>query len=66
MADALGMSEPEAARVLGVHPDTLRRWRKRGAVGFVLTPGGRVRYSTEDLHRLRSAMKVEPALGKKL
>lgn len=64
MADALGMSEPEAAKVLGVHPNTLRRWRQRGAIGFTLTPGGRVRYGSEDIRRLVRAMKVDPVLGK--
>jgi predicted site-specific integrase-resolvase len=66
MPDALGLSEPEAARVIGVHPDTLKRWRRRGAVGFVLTPGGRIRYTTEQLHQLRAAMRVDAQLGKKL
>lgn len=64
MADALGMSEPEAAKVLGVHPNTLRRWRKRGAIGFTLTPGNRVRYGSEDIRRLVRAMKVDPKLGR--
>lgn len=66
MADLLGMSEAEAARVVGVHPDTLRNWRKRGAVGYTLTPGGRVRYSSEQLRQLINAMQIEPQVGKKI
>lgn len=57
-------SEPQAARVLGVHISTLRRWRKAGAVGYSLTPGGRIRYSPEDLRRLMAAMQVAPTLGR--
>lgn len=63
MADALGMTEPEAAKALGVHPNTLRRWRRNGAIGYTLTPGNRVRYGTEDLRRLVLAMKIDPTLG---
>lgn len=63
MPDATGLTEPQFARVLGVHPNTLARWRKRGAVGHTLTPGGRIRYSPEDQRRLLLAMKVGPMLG---
>ncbi len=63
MADPLGYTEPQAAQALNIHPCTLRRWRKRGAIGFTLTPGGRIRYSSEDVRRLIQAMHVDPALG---
>lgn len=63
VADPLGMTEPQAARALSVHPDTLRRWRKKGAIGYTITPGGRVRYSSEDIRRLVRNMHVEPVLG---
>lgn len=66
MADPLGMPEPQAARALSVHPDTLRRWRKRGAIGYTITPGGQVRYSSEDIRRLVLNMHVEPVLGSTL
>lgn len=66
MADALGMSEPEAARAIGVHPDTLRNWRKKGAVSYVVTPGGRIRYSAEQIRQLLGAMRVDAQLGKKI
>lgn len=61
---SLGLSEPQAARVLNVSSRTLRRWRKAGAIGHSLTPGGRVFYSSEDLRRLRTAMQVGPLLGR--
>lgn len=63
MSDPLGMTEPQAARALNVHPRTLQRWRRRGAIGYTLTPGGRIRYSAEDVRRLLVAMRVEPTLG---
>lgn len=66
MTNVLGMSEAEAARVVGVHPDTLRNWRKRGAVGYTLTPGGRVRYTSEQLRQLIGAMRVDAQVGKKI
>lgn len=63
MTDPIGLTEQQAANIIGVSPKTLRRWRQKGAVGYSLTPGGRIRYSHEDLHRLRLAMRVTPALG---
>lgn len=63
MPEPSTFSEPQAARILGVGARTLRRWRKAGAVGYSLTPGGRILYTAEDLHRLRSAMRVAPTLG---
>lgn len=62
-SDHQWLTEPQAARVLGIHHDTLRRWRKKGAVGFVLTPGGRVRYLIDDVVRLQTAMRVPATLG---
>ena len=65
MADAIGsFNEAQAARIIGVGARTLRRWRKAGAVGHSLTPGGRIRYSPEDLHQLQAAMCVKPILGR--
>lgn len=59
-------TEPQAARIVGVGARTLRRWRKAGAVGYSLTPGGRILYTAEDLHRLARDMRVEPQLGRPL
>lgn len=63
MSDPQYLNEPAAARLLSVHPRTLRRWRRNGAVGHFLTPGGRIRYSLEDLRSLQSRMKISPTLG---
>jgi excisionase family DNA binding protein len=59
------LSEAQAASVLGVHRDTLRGWRKRGAIGYRMFPGGRIKYSTEDLLAFTEATKVEPDLGRR-
>ena len=64
MPDAFGYTEPETARQLGIGERTLRRWRQAGAIGFSITPGGRIRYTTEDIYRLRAGMIVAPRLGK--
>ena len=37
----------EAAALLGVHPDTLRRWTDEGKVPCTRTPGGQRRYTRE-------------------
>lgn len=63
MLDPSTFTEPQAARVFGVSARTMRRWRTAGAVGYSLTPGGRVLYTVADLDRLRAAMHVEPMLG---
>lgn len=39
----------EAAAVLGVHPDTLRRWADSGKVPSARTPGGERRFNRADL-----------------
>lgn len=63
MSGELFLSEPQAARVLSISDRTLRRWREKGAVGYSLTPGGRIRYSSEDIRRLQLDMRVPPTLG---
>jgi excisionase family DNA binding protein len=56
-----------ASRVLGVDPDTLRRWADAGRVRSFATPGGHRRFSSSDLHRLqdvrRSAKRPLATLG---
>jgi excisionase family DNA binding protein len=50
--------EKAAARILNVAPRTLRRWRIDGKVSHHRTPGGRVRYSTDQLLELQLAGRV--------
>ncbi|MEZ0495981.1 helix-turn-helix domain-containing protein [Sphingomonas sp. IW22] len=45
--------EKAAARIVGVSPRTLRRWREAGKVGHYVTPGGRIRYTMEQLIELQ-------------
>lgn len=45
----LGLNE--AARRLGVHPTTLRRWADSGEIPVMVTPGGHRRFAVVDLTR---------------
>lgn len=56
----------EAAKRLGVHPATLRRWADTGEIQVMVTPGGHRRFSAADLdrfaeerHRLRVVTGIE-------
>jgi excisionase family DNA binding protein len=48
----------EAARYLGVHFTTLRRWADAGKVPCMRTPGGRRRFSLADLERFVSQSRL--------
>ncbi|WP_242839680.1 MerR family DNA-binding transcriptional regulator, partial [Desulfofundulus thermocisternus] len=37
---------------MGVHPNSLRNWEKRGLIKPVRLPGGQRRYSMDELNRL--------------
>ena len=41
-----------AARMLGVHPNTLRNWEKQGIIHPLRTTSGHRRYSRADIDRL--------------
>ena len=54
-----GVGEPDilltpkqAARILGVHPDTLWRWGQQGIVEYSTTPGRHRRYSKAHIEGL--------------
>ena len=47
--------EKAAARILGISPKTLGRWRKAGMVSHYRTPTGRIRYTTDHLLSLQRA-----------
>lgn len=51
----------EAARTLGVHPSTLRRWADSGSVPVNVTPGGHRRFLEADLVALDSRNQTEYA-----
>jgi excisionase family DNA binding protein len=47
----------QAARYLGVHPITLRRWADHGEIAVMLTPGGHRRFAMADLQRFSESRK---------
>ncbi len=54
----LGMSE--AAAALGVHPNTLRGWLKRGLIApAVRLPSGYSRFTPEQISALRESMGLD-------
>lgn len=46
----------QAARGLGVHENTLRRWEERGLIRAVHLPSGVRRFRAEDVEALRAQM----------
>jgi len=53
----------EASRLLGVDPDTLRRWADEGRVPAFTTPGGHRRFERRALERLMAARRTGPPGG---
>ena len=49
---------PDAAAILSVHPQTLKRWHKQGKIMLVELPGGHWRVPASEVTRL--ATGVEP------
>jgi excisionase family DNA binding protein len=49
----------EAAKRLGVHPNTLAGWIKRGWLTGVEMPGGETRFREEDVEALRQRIFAE-------
>jgi excisionase family DNA binding protein len=46
----------QAARQLGVHENTLRRWEQAGLVRAIRLPSGTRRFRLEDIDRLQQEM----------
>jgi excisionase family DNA binding protein len=53
--DSIRLSLGPAARLLGVDPDTLRRWSDEGRIEAFTTPGGHRRFDRRELERLLGA-----------
>lgn len=47
-----------AAKVLGVHPATLKRWARDGRVPAIRTPGGHWRFRRTDLDAFVAEMQA--------
>jgi excisionase family DNA binding protein len=50
-----------AARLIGVDPDTLRRWADQGRVEAYTTPGGHRRFDRRALERLIAGRRIAPS-----
>jgi len=48
----------EAARILQVSVETLRRWSNNGALPVILTPGGQRRFRRSDVNALLCPKKA--------
>jgi putative resolvase len=49
----------ETAERLGVHPNTLAAWVRRGWLKGVKMPGGETRFLEEEVERLRARIYAE-------
>ena len=50
------MQVRQAARALGVHENTLRRWAERGLISAVRLPSGVRRFRAEDIDAMHQRM----------
>jgi putative resolvase len=53
----------EAAKRLGVHHTTLRKWANEGKIGYTHTVGGRRRFSESEINRLLGVSEVAEISG---
>ncbi len=53
------MSIAEAAKILGVHPLTLRNWAEKGQITCFRTPGGHRRFRRRDLSNFLAQMQQD-------
>lgn len=60
MKDAGYVGIGEAARMLGVHQNTLRKWADDGIIPHMRLPSGYRRFAVVDLERFREQMQTPP------
>jgi putative resolvase len=51
----------KAARLLGVHPNTLRNWTDRGLVPHLRLPSGYRRFTVSQIDEIRRKMGISEA-----
>lgn len=49
----MSYSLSEAAKQIGVHPETLRTWADEGKIECIRTPGGHRRFSQKDIELIK-------------
>lgn len=59
MTDEQFLTTGEAAALLGVHIDTIRRWERDGYLSCVRTPGNHRKFRRSDVEKLMA--EPEPA-----
>lgn len=60
MAETTLYSVSEAAKILGIHPNTLRKWDNEGIANALRLPGGNHRRFTKaELERLARLLQTE-------
>jgi DNA-binding transcriptional MerR regulator len=53
------MGRGQVARQLGVRPDTVTLWARKGLIEFTLTKGGHMRFTQAEVERLRADLPKE-------
>ena len=51
----------EVARMFGVTPQTVKRWRQTGKITFYMTPGGQSRFPRDTTDALLAASQTKRA-----
>lgn len=54
------LTTSEAAKRLGICPDTMRKWEKQGVITSVRTLGNHRRYQEHDVQRLAARFNPQP------
>lgn len=52
------LSPEDVGRMVGVHPDTVKRWAKAGKIPGVKLPGGWWRFSTAEVADFIDSLRV--------
>lgn len=64
LASPAVLTPPEAARLLGASPDSVRRWCEQGRLPGYRTPGGHWRIARKDLVQVDAFRRALETVGK--